>query len=269
MEKKLAAAIGRDVETYTPFSYPTDNFGLATIYADTGSRPTLLDQDFLCDTWNCLGIENPPTDSASQITVNGFAAVGTGGTIQLTEQEKNELAIKALLPELYQVLGVQGGFDQKRVTRTSLQMGPAHLRKLRRLQFASYVNGLGQDHPLRERYERGDLTVVVADAVVDNIKLDVTLDAEGSAALDAKLDPTAGLVKQLSGAKLGVKVSKGRAGTYSFEVTRPVIVRRLAKRQPAGGVLAEDDSTWSDWPSVEVPQTTPTKPATITAGNPR
>jgi hypothetical protein len=179
--------------------------------------------------------------------------------ITLSEKEGKTLAVEALLPQLYQVIGVQGGFEKKRVTNAVLQMGPAHIRKLRRIPFATYVNGLAADHPIKAAYERGDLTIVVADAVVDRIKLDVSLDATASSALDAKFDPTGGRIKQLGGAKLGVKLSSSRTGSYTFEVERPVIIRRLGKRQSAGGELAAGGDDWNDWAPVALPIEPPNK----------
>ena len=268
MQQKISSALGSDYKDYTAFSYPTDNFGLATAYTSTDDEVTLDDADFLCDTWNCLGIVTPPTDSTKLLDLNGLAAVGAGGGITLTEEEQRSLAVNTLLPELYQVLGISGQVEDKRVTTVSLRIGSAYARKLRRIDFTKHINKLPADNALKQAYDLGTLTIVVADVVVSDMKVDVTLDQQASAAIDAKF-PTGLGATTIKKAQVGVKLARTRAGSYTFDVSRPVIVRRLAKRQPRAGALeGEANDEWNDWRPVKVPTEVPTDTATTARGVP-
>lgn len=252
MQSKLKAALGDAVDDYRPFSYPTDNYGVGTAYTSDGSRVTLDDRDFLCDTWNCFGVSPLPTAPAKLLSLNDFAAVGAGGAVTLTDAEKREFSLKVLLPELYALFNIGAEISQTRVTTTTLQFGTAYFRKLRRMNFATFIGGLGDANMLKQAYNQGRLSIVVADVVVSDLRLTIKVDQQSQASLDAAFTPGTAL-KEVGNLKLGAKLSKGVQGTYTFEVTRPLVVMRLAKRQPSAGVLGSAvDDEWSDWDTLDL-----------------
>jgi hypothetical protein len=247
---KIAEALGPDYDRYQPFSYPTNNFGLATAYASTSDRPK--PEDFICDTWECLGKgSNVPASSQELLEVAGFAGVGSNGAkIDLTTKETQDLAIDALLPKVFQVLQLGGSYDKKKITNVTLSLGRAYPRLLRKTRMIPFIAGLPTTEPLRQAFDQGRLVLVVGDVVIDAVKATIDVDQTIGQALKAKLDP--GLPsKVFSGVDLGVKVTDELNGKFTFEVTQPVIVKRLTKRQPSAGVLAGTDD-WNEWPSVEV-----------------
>src|SRR3954465_3776041 len=68
---------------WRPVAYPTDNFGVGTLYDGTGAG-TLL-----CDTALCLGVADNTTETLKS---HGFIAAGAGAPISLSDTEKRSLA---------------------------------------------------------------------------------------------------------------------------------------------------------------------------------
>ena len=80
-------------------------------------------------------------------------------------------------------------------------MGEVKIRKLCRQKFVDFLRGLPKSTSLlRQAFDQGTLVLVVADVVVRDMRVEITLDDAASAALDLKLP-----------AGLGVKGSSARA----------------------------------------------------------
>lgn len=255
MRQRVSSALGPEFQRYQVLSYPTDNFGVATMFDGSANNA-----NFLCDTWNCLGINPVPTDESRLRDVNGFAAVGGGGaTISLTEKEKTDIALNLLLPEIYQIVNAGGGYQKKQVVSTTLTIGQAYPRLLRRLQFLPFIQALPKTDLRREAFDAGRLAVIVGDVVLTGVSLKVNLNQTAAGNLDATFDPALPIkVKLFNGAQLGVKVTKEAEGVYTFEMPRPVVAMRLAKKQPAAGSL-QAARNFDDW----VTTTVPVRPSTV------
>jgi hypothetical protein len=254
MTDKIRAALGKDFKGYQSFSYPTNNFGLATLY-DVSRGPNLADQ-FICDMWNCIGVADTsiPEDRDAQLRMNGFAGVGDdGGTITFTESEKKKIALNVILPQLFQAVGMKGGVSKERVTDVTLNIGQAWPRNLRKKPMANYLRPLPADDPSKDAFDRGTLAVVIADVVVRDVSANVRVTDLTATELDAKFDPGVA-EKIIKGADLSVKLTKESNGTYTFSVSRPVIALRYIAKQKAAGVLGAVED-WSDWEPV--PQAEP------------
>lgn len=257
MSRKITAALGAQFNEYQSFTYPTSNYGLSTAYTPQSGRDIPSDRDFLCDMWSCIGIEDAeiPMDPKAQLAMNGFAAVGTGGTITLTETEQREIASNVALPEIYSVVNVSGGFQKNQVTETTMTIGPAHARQLRRKVMSEYISKLPATDPMKRAFDAGTLVLVIGDVVVDSLKVDIKVTNTAKPALDAALgkDVPGGAGKVFSSAKISVKMSSAVDGRYTFNIDRPIIVKRLLKRQPGAGVLGNAlDDAWTDWDAVGV-----------------
>lgn len=243
MGKAVKRAIGSDLKGYKVFSYPTNNFGLITSYQNS-----MDDTNFICDMWNCIGVDNPPVDSKDWMSLNNFAGYGGGGTINLSQSKKSKLAIKVVLPKIYDVVGITSGFDKDKTTQIDISIGKAYLRKLRRNEIIEYINKLGNDHSLKKAYNNGNLVLVVADCVIEDLSVVVKVDDATSLDLDAKIGVAGNSVgeKVFKDASLSVKVEKINKGQYSFKVSHPVIFARLPKQQPGAGQLGADEE-FKDW----------------------
>ncbi|NWL03616.1 hypothetical protein DM790_22585 [Flavobacterium collinsii] len=246
MGKAVKKAIGSDLKGYQIFSYPTDNFGLITSYENSVS-----DLNFLCDMWNCIGVNDETVDSENWLKLNNFAGVGGGGTITLSEKNKTKVAVDVILPKIYDVVGLTAGFKKDQTKEINITIGKAFLRKLRREPIIDYINSLNSDKSLKKAFDNGNLVIVVADCVIESITVSVKVDQVIGGNIDAKLGITGTNVasKIFQDAQLSVNVEKNSSGTYTFKVLHPVIFARLAKKQPSGGSLSSDEY-FNDWESV-------------------
>ncbi|MDI1322577.1 MAG: hypothetical protein PSV36_07485 [Algoriphagus sp.] len=243
MGKSVKKAIGTDLRGYQIFSYPTDNYGLITSFENS-----VLDANFICDTWNCIGINDPDKVNLNWLNINDFAAVGGGGTIELSEKKKSKVAVEAILPKIYNTVGVTGGFENDRKKEIVVTIGRAYLRKLRRSEILEYINSLENTKPIKQAFNNGTLVLVVGDCVIEDMSVTVKVDQETSIDLDAKLEISGSSVAQkvFKDASLSVGVEKISSGVYKFEVSHPIIFARLTKKQPAAGLLS-DSEDFLDW----------------------
>jgi hypothetical protein len=257
MTKKITEALGKDFERYQTFSYPTNNFGLATTYLSSDSTSEMRDEDFYCDSWDCIGAATKiPDDPKAEREMLGYAAVGgNGAAITLDEKTGNQLALNVVLPEVYDVLKISGGFDEKKMIHTVLEIGQAYPRVLRRPQMEAYLRKLPPSDRRKKAFDQGTLVIVVADVIVDHMRVTIEVDQSVQAALDAALKSPVPQLKVGKGAQVNVKPSRETNGKYTFDVTRPVIISRLGKRQERGAVLLAPPSNdeWGDWKRVRLP----------------
>src|SRR5258707_443445 len=87
MLKKL---VGSDYKKYFWFSYPTDNFGVGTMYETPANVTKLnLDENYLCASATCLQLTDPSaeTNELKRLKLSGFADVGEGAAITLNQKE--------------------------------------------------------------------------------------------------------------------------------------------------------------------------------------
>jgi hypothetical protein len=248
MQQRVVQVLGADYKGYQPFSYPTNNYGLATMYDGDATAA-----QFICDTWNCLNVAAPPTDANLQMSLNGFAAVGgDGGTISLSDTEQSSLALNVLLPQLYSILNVNGGYSKSNVTETTLTIGQAYPRLLRRLQLIPFLQALPSNDQRLQAYKAGRLSIVVGDVVVKGLSLTIKVNNSAATNLDAKFAPNVPKEASFSNADLSVKFSSSNTGQYSFQVSQPVVLLRLAATQPgaAGQEAGSDD--FRGWPKTVI-----------------
>jgi hypothetical protein len=256
MAKKVKEVLGRRSSGYTFATYPVDNFGLATAYEDKADPSREL-----CATWDCLGVSDDEQVEAMsakdqvklRISTLQYADTGDGPSLKLSDDEKNSIGLKALLPQLLRVLSLAADFSTSKNVTTTLTMGPVTIRTLRRKEMLDHLKS--QDaHPLEKTaFEKRKLILVYSDIVVSSMTLDLKLDATASSDLEAKLEGSLqGKVGQVVGknSSLSFKVARANKGDYSFEINKPVILAVYTKRQPAAGELGT--TGWSRWSDFDV-----------------
>lgn len=246
VKKALNGQNGGDLKGYKVFSYPTDNYGLVTSYNNSAA-----DENFICDMWNCIGFADAdiPVTTSDWMKMNGFAAVGTGGAISLSSSKKNKVAAKVVLPKIYNVIGVSGGFDKDKATNVTINIGKAYLRKLRRDPVISLINNLPNDRTLKVAYQNNRLVLAIADCVIEDLSVDVNVDSGTKADLDAKLAGAAS--KVFNDGSLSVAVERNVSGTYTFRVKHPVIFAVLYARQPSQAGL-EATEFFEGWTPIDL-----------------
>jgi len=249
MRDKFKDAFGPDFKEYTFLSYPTDNFGVATLYDSSFN-----DKDFLCSTWTCLGIQ-VPADEKQKLNLNGYADIGNGRPLTFDEDSKNEVGIKLLLPNVLKVLNIDVNATSTSDTKVEMQIGDGYKRLLLKDKFGERLSAM-KPGPTKDAYNNGRLVVVVGDLVLQSVKVTISVDKQRNANLDLKL--TQALQGKQAGEILGkdsaleLKYGGGSNGKYEFASDKPVVVAVLTRRQPTGGVL-EEAADWSDWPIQQIP----------------
>ncbi|GEM_PF-3205531 len=255
--KHLKEAMGKDYRDYEAVSYPTDNFGVLTIYSADAADPRR--RNFECATWSCLGVSPVPALTDSFMTVRGLADIGQGGPVKFSDQDKSTFVLTALLPKLFAVLGLNNSYSDNKVTIVSVDMGGAWYRQLDRPRFFAYMDSLPAGNRLHDAFQSGRLSVVVGDVVLKTMNATVTLSQDLKDSLDAKL---MGGTK-VGDSSLGMTVAKSVSGQYTITNDHPVIVLRAIKRQSGQNTLQKGPSPWSDWKyDTRVPEDLPSNGGT-------
>jgi len=231
MRKSTKKTLAGDFKHYDFFSYPTDNYGVATCYLLEATAP-----NFECDTWDCLNIKPLPSDMASQLSINEFSAVGTGPQITLSDKVKRKIGIKAILPEVFNMLGIALDATGTGVKTIDISFGPGHVRNLRRERFSDYLNSLPSTKRLSVFFASGELVYVFSDVVLENFSVSISVENSLQSQLDAKLNNTVS-AGTFSGTSLNMKLSKNAEGKYTLNSIRPLIVARWCKKVSGPGVL--------------------------------
>lgn len=257
MAREVRRVLGdKDLRGYQFLSYPTNNFGIMTMYVldKPSDNPKAANQ--WCATFTCLGLKGKePTDPSAVKNVNGYADIGGGGPITLTDEQKRSLSVSALLPKILQVLDVGGNVDLSRDVIPTLSLGPATLRFLVKQTALDYLRSLPSSSEIKKAFDQNRLAIVIADVVIDSIDVSLKVNKSSNAGLNAQLS---GKVNQVfgSGDQLQVKVAGSSDGNYTLKVTEPVVIARLTVKKPfgttRGGDLptrgAPDLNAWNrDW----------------------
>jgi hypothetical protein len=257
MARKVKDALGGRSKGYTFATYPLDNFGLATAYEDKANPSREL-----CATWDCLGVKDDKKLEAMtaneklklKVSRVQYADTGDGPSLRLSDDEKNAIGMKALLPQLFRVLNLSFDFANSKSIVTTLTMGPVTIRTLRRKEMLDHLKS-SDAHPLEKAaFENRKLVLVYSDIVVSSMTLELKLDAAISSALEAKLEGSLqGKVGQVIGkdSSLSFKVDRANKGDYSFEINKPVVLAVYIKRQPASGELGAATG-WSRWSNFDL-----------------
>ncbi|WP_316814478.1 hypothetical protein [Pedobacter nyackensis] len=243
MGKAIKKSIGTDLKGYQTFSYPTDNYGLITSF-----NKSAMTENFICDMWNCIGVDNINSKSENWLDMNGFAAVGGGGSIDLSEKDQRKFALNILLPKIYDMIGFSGKIKNDKTTQVTVTIGKGYIRMLRKKPILDYIKS--SSGPLKNAYDNNNLVIIVADCVIDGLSVAIQVDKKDSLALESKLQIPANTVagKIFSDASLSLAITKDVSGKYTFKVSHPVIYARLAKKQPISEELEGDTSiTFDKW----------------------
>jgi hypothetical protein len=240
MATAIKKAIGSDIKSFKTYSYPTDNYGLITCYSKR-----INDKRFLCDTWNCIGFQSSPNDAKNWLDINGYAALGGGGPIELNEETKRSYALNIALPKIINVLNLGIGFNAQSTQNVQLTIGKAYKRNLRKDSLIKYFSDPDVTSSAKNEFNAGTLRLIVSDLVIENMAVEVTLDKTTTDSLEAKFGNNE-TSKVFSDASLSFKVEKVTKGTYKFSIDKPVIYAYLSKRQPSAGALGAS-VFFDDW----------------------
>ncbi len=257
MQAAIRRSLGGDFREYEWVSYPTNNFGIATMYLLDSPRSKPSDKNQWCATYTCLGLEGKraPADASARLTAGGFADVGTGGPITLSDEESRILAGEVFLPEILNVLGLGAQLAATKNARIGIRMGNVSRRILKKQTLLTYLESLPETSPVRKAMSENRLAIVVADAVVDSLEVNVDTRDSVNSEFGVRLSP---LVNRVTGgtSSMQVQVKRDKTGQYRLIIGQPVIVARLTiKRSLTGSDIAPgeratlpaDLSGWDTW----------------------
>jgi hypothetical protein len=236
MQAAIRRSLGNDFREYEWMSYPTNNFGIGTMYVLSSEKEKPSDRNQWCATYTCLGLEGKraPLDATARLTAGGFADVGTGGPLILSDDQSRTLAGEVFLPRLLNVLGINAEAGSASSGQVSIRLGNISRRILKKQAILTYLDGLPAGSPLRKGLEEHRLAMVVADAVIDSLEVDVQSGGNTTREITAKLAP---LVNRVAGSPstMLVQVRRDQSGKYRLLVGQPVIIARLTLRRPLAG----------------------------------
>jgi hypothetical protein len=230
----ISAVIGKDDQKYwKPVAYPTDNFGIGTLYDGKGAG------SLLCATSTCLGLANNNTDT---LTAAGYIASGTGGSVDLTDTQKRTLGINAVV-KLFALLNITGNYDSNKTTVVTVEVPKATVRYLLKGQLSSRISTSPSSAAVTDAYNHRRIRAIVGDIVVESLVATVKVDDSVSVGVKATLDQNVGqaLGKDSS---LGLTYSKTGNGEYKIKTVSPVIVAVEPAKQPQTGSLESGDNPW-------------------------
>ncbi len=258
----IKMGLGDDVKDYQALSYPTNSFGIATVFSAPKPGEPVSNKDFVCSTWKCLGAPGDviPIDpvAALNVVVRGtnYAEVGYGGPVKLDTNSANDYAFKVALPTIQEILKLGGEADYASTIKVELEFGKATKRYLSKPDFIAYLNSVSDTTPtkmeLQKAFAQGALVVVVADVLIDSMKATVTTSKEVASQLDAELGGLPSKMFSDTELSLSFRITKKDGATYVIESLGPVVALRLFKAQPGAGLLGAE-MNWNDWAVVTGP----------------
>jgi hypothetical protein len=234
----ISATITAPEQKYwKPVGYPTDNFGIATLYDGKGVG------SLLCATSTCLGLADNKTETLKNA---GYLEAGKGGSINLDDTQKKSLGLNAVL-KLFSLIGLNGKFDSSHSAVVDVDIPSATIRYLIKGKLTDHVKTAPATPAVTEAYTKRRLRAIMADIVVESLTATVKLDDSAAADVKATLDQNVGKVLGKD-ASFGVTYSKTGQGTYKLQTTSPVIVAVAAVQQPKQGTLEADETQgWQGW----------------------
>ena len=226
--------IDKDEQKYwKPVAYPTDNFGLGTLY--DGKGPGSL----LCATPKCLGLSDNET---ATLKAANYIEPGRGGSITLDDSQKRTLSIN-VLATLLSLLNLSGKVDSSKATVVNVEIPAATIRYLMKGTLTSHIQKDSPSAAVTDAFQDRRLRAIVGDIVVDSmtatVKVDDSLSADVKASLDQNVGQTLG-----KDSSLAVSYSKTGTGTYKLETKKPVIVAVEPAKQPKTGPLQAAETPW-------------------------
>jgi hypothetical protein len=225
---------------WKPVAYPTDNFGVATLYDGKGAG------SFLCATATCLSTKDNATDT---LKGGGFIDVGVGGSAELSDTQKRTLGLSAVL-KVFSLVGLEGKFENNKTTIADIKVPSATIRKLIKGKLTDQITAKPPTAAVTDAFKNRRIRAIVEDIVIESLVATVKLDNSISADVKAKLDANAGKVLGKD-SSFGVTYSKSGDGVYQLKTSGPVIVAVAPVQQPKTGALSgsTDAKSWAGWAS--------------------
>lgn len=237
-------AIGSQIRHYTPYSYPTNNFGIGTsCYRKWVPRGTMM-----CDMVESFGLNTLSSEnSQAWKNVNGYAYYGVGGPLTLNDTINSEYAVDLLLPKIFNTLRIALNIGKTKTNSVKLTIDSAVVRYLKFDTFRNYV--LSQkNRSLYNAWQKRKLLVVTSDYVLLDYSIEINPSDSFGLFLQAKLDSINNIAPNLlaQNDSLGVKISKQSDGRFTLKSDKPIVFAVFITKQKQIAPQGETKD-WSDW----------------------
>src|SRR5438552_10360470 len=192
MEASVKSVFGKNqFRHYEWISYPTNNFGVMTMFIVEKQGKEVEPKDQECATFRCLGVkpEEMKSLTVEQIkSANGYADTGDGASITLSNDQKRSLTLSAVLPRILSVLNLSGNIDKTTGIKATLTLGPATIRFLAKDSALKYIESLPNDSRIHQAYRENRLAIVVSDVMLSSMDISLEVDKTLNSGLAADLN---------------------------------------------------------------------------------
>jgi hypothetical protein len=254
LQTKLIAIFGKDYKTYFWFSQPTDNYGVGTCYnvaSGSFNNPITLDTNYICSTWSCINRDqNMPSNHNDLLRILGYADIGDGGPVTLSQSDQKDAALSGILPAFFKVLNIDASIDWTNRVQTDITLGDAYKRFLIPERFKTNVMALADTSDLKQSYLHGHLVVAVSDLIIDGITATITITNDIDGKLGVSLSNAVGTVVG-NGASLQFSVDKTSGGRFNLTTTNLTVVAVLYSKWPTPSVTTTNISLLAEYSTPE------------------
>ncbi len=249
MTQKFNAIVGNDFKYWDFYSLPTSNYGIGTLYRDENDNGKLDKKEAvpLTGMWGSIGKIPPNYPKTNKGDINSkdwlryydYGEEGESYTISLTEEEAQSFNLDLLLPKFFKLVDVKGGYDKKKVIKTTLFVNKAYKRTVNLPKLDSYFKSLDPSNPIKISYDAGDLFVTRQDLVFSSFTS--TISIKDTSTINALMDVLGGETNKVFGdsTKFSFDLSSTIDGEFILNSNIPLIVARRIVKQKGGGVLDE------------------------------
>jgi hypothetical protein len=243
----MKKAIGKVIDGYTTYSYPTNNYGVGTSCNRRWAPKGIMISDMI----EAYGLSKVGMDNEAWKTVNGIAYRGDGGQLQLTDSVNKSYGIGLLLPKILQALNINIAADVNKIRSIRLVIDSAMLRYLNYGAFKNFVDS--RKYPqLTDAWNKKKLLLITSDFVLLNYSLEINPSDSFGIALGAKLDEAINVIPNIltGNDSLGIRISKHGSGQFILTSVRPVVFAVYIKKQKNIETMGTEMS-FDDWDVVK------------------
>lgn len=232
--------LGPDFKGYHFWATPVGNFGIGTMYLKTAANqnPSQIVDSALIAISDTYFVSTLSATEKEEILKKLFPD-GKVGRYSVNEHIVSGVDFSAALPNIAQMLNVNGNLDFKKDVHVDLQAGDARARKLNWTELSRSIKANQIQDDIKTHLLARDVIIAMDDILLDGYKATVKLNASTNAGLDAALNQNVG--KTLGDASAKFSFTRTQDGTYEVTATESVVVATLFREIPSG-VLEEKDT---------------------------
>jgi hypothetical protein len=230
-----------DQKYWKSVAYPTDNFGVGTLYDGQGAG------SFLCATSTCLNLSDNKTETLKKA---GYIDQGKGSAVKLNDTQKSSLGVNAVL-KLFTFLNISPKFDRSKTEVFTVDIPGATVRYLIKGQLSKHIENAPPNAAVKDAFDHKRLRAIVGDIIVDSMTVSVKFNGSMDASAKATLDQGVGKIVGKD-SDFSLTYSKSADGTYTLKTVSPVIVAVEPVKQKSTSSLESNSDPWVHDPAFKL-----------------